>query len=116
MALTALGALLLAFIAGDIIWIVIPFVAVFGIGWGGSVPMLNGMLHDCFGSRNIASIIGFAGSALMVGIMIGAPLTGRIYDFSGSYRLAWFLLAAIVGTATILFLRFIGKLTRDAIQ
>ena len=78
--------------------------------------MLNGMLHDCFGSRNIASIVGFAGSALMMGIMIGAPLTGWIYDFSGSYRLAWFLLSAIVGTATILFLRFIGKLTRADIQ
>ena len=116
MALTALGTLLLAFIAAGIIWIVIPFVAVFGIGWGGSVPMLNGMLHDCFGSRNIASIVGFAGSALMMGIMIGAPLTGWIYDFSGSYRLAWFLLAVIPGTATILFLRFIGKLTGTVTQ
>ena len=74
-----------------------------GIGWGGSVPMLKGMLRDCFGSRNIASIVGFAGSVWMVGTMIGAPLTGWIYDFSGSYRLAWFFLAAKTGTATILF-------------
>lgn len=96
-------------------WIIVPFLFAFGIGWGGSVPMLNGMLCDCFGSRYIASIYGFAGSAVMLGIVFGAPLAGWIYDQSGSYRIAWLLLAAINGIGTILFLKFVGSPAEDPV-
>jgi MFS family permease len=114
MALTALGVLLLALIAGGTMWMVVPFMAVYSIGWGGAMPMLNGMLCDCFGSRNIASIAGFAGGALMAGVIVGAPLVGWIYDRSGNYRPAWFLLAAVTGTGAILLFKFADKPTRAA--
>jgi MFS family permease len=116
MALTALGALLASCIEGCNMLIIVPFLFAFGIGWGGSVPMLNGMLCDCFGSRNIASIYGFAGSAVMLGIVFGAPLAGWIYDKSGSYRIAWLLLAGITGTGTILFFKFVDSPAKDPVE
>ena len=39
----------------------------------------------------------------MMGFIIGAPLTGWIFDNWGSYQPAWFVLAGIVGIATFLF-------------
>lgn len=113
MAFTSLGALFLAFISNDNMWIVIPFIATFGIGWGGSIPMLNGMLRNCFGSRNIASIVGFSQISSMAGIIIGAPLVGWIYDISGRYLSAWLLLAAITGLSTITFIKYVKQPTRE---
>lgn len=109
LALTAFGTLLLAFISSSTIWLVFFFIPIFGIGWGGSIPMINGLLCDHFGSGNISSITGFNGSVLMAAMMIGAPFAGWIFDHFGTYRPAWFLMAAITTTAMIVFIRFVGK-------
>jgi MFS family permease len=81
----------------------IAFLIVFGIGWGGAVPMLNGLLREYFGRDSLGTIVGFAGSVMMVGVITGAPLAGLAFDRWEDYQPAWFLLAGIVGVATVLF-------------
>jgi MFS family permease len=107
--LTGAGSFLFAFAAKDRMWLIFCFVLVFGIGWGGAVPMLNALFRDQFGTRHIASIMGFAGSVLMAGMMIGAPLAGWIFDTTGNYRPAWFIFAGILMVATVVFLRYNPK-------
>jgi MFS family permease len=103
LALTSLGVLILGYTSAGRNWVIIVFIIVFGIGWGGAVPMLSGLLREYFGRERLGTIVGFAGSVMMVGVITGAPLAGWVFDQWGDYHLAWFVLAGVVGVATILF-------------
>jgi MFS family permease len=103
LALTSLGVLILGYTSAGRAWLIVAFLVVFGIGWGGAVPMLNGLLREYFGRDRLGTIVGFAGSVMMVGVITGAPLAGWVFDQRGDYQLAWFILAGIVGAATVLF-------------
>jgi sugar phosphate permease len=102
-SLTALGVLLLGFVTVERIWLIVSFIIVFGIGWGGAVPMIAGLLKAYFGQERLGTIVGFAGSVMMAGMMVGAPLAGWVFDKWGRYQPAWFLLAGVVGLSAIVF-------------
>ena len=106
LVLTVLGSFLIAFVAPGRWVVIIGFLVLFGIGWGGMVPMLNGLLRQYFGVTHLVSIAGFAGGVLMVGLMIGAPLAGWIFDCTGRYQPARFLFAGVLTIATIVFAKF----------
>ena len=101
--LTGLGALMLGLTAFGWLWAIPIFILAFGIGWGGGVPMLSGLLAEYFSRERLGTIIGLAGSFLMLGQLIGAPLAGWMFDTFGGYQRAWFLVAAFVSLASILF-------------
>jgi len=101
--LTSLGALLLGYTASGQGWVIVVFIVIFSIGWGGAVPMLSGLLREYFGRERLSTIIGCAGSVMMVGQITGPPLAGWIFDHYGYYQPAWYLLAGVMGLATILF-------------
>ena len=103
LALTSLGVFLLGFAAVDRVWVVVAFIIIFGIGWGGAVPMIAGLLKAYFGRERLGTIVGLAGSVMMVGMMAGAPLAGWVFDKWGRYQPAWFLLAGVVGLSAIVF-------------
>jgi MFS family permease len=111
LALTSLGVLILGYTSAGRNWVIIVFIIVFGIGWGGAVPMLSGLLREYFGRERLGTIVGFAGSVMMVGVITGAPLAGWVFDQWGDYQLAWFILAGVVGVATILFCACLKKNT-----
>jgi sugar phosphate permease len=102
-ALTSLGVLLLGFATVERIWVIVTFIIVLGIGWGGVVPMIAGLLKAYFGQQRLGTIVGFAGSVMMVGMMIGAPLAGWVFDKWGRYQPAWFLLSGVVALSAIVF-------------
>jgi MFS family permease len=111
LALTSLGVLILGYTSAGRNWVIMAFIIVFGIGWGGAVPMLSGLLREYFGRERLGTIVGFAGSVMMVGVITGAPLAGWVFDQWGDYQLAWFILAGVVGVATILFCACLKKNT-----
>jgi len=111
LALTSLGVLILGYTAAGRNWVIAVFIIVFGIGWGGAVPMSSGLLREYFGRARLGTIVGFAGSVMMVGQIAGAPLAGWVFDQWGDYRPAWFILAGVVGVATILFCACLKKNT-----
>jgi len=111
LALTSLGVLILGYTSAGRNWVIMVFIIVFGIGWGGAVPMLSGLLREYFGRERLGTIVGFAGSVMMVGVITGAPLAGWVFDQWGDYQLAWFILAGVVGVATILFCACLKKNT-----
>jgi MFS family permease len=103
LALTSLGVFLLGFAAENRFWIVMAFILVFGIGWGGAVPMITGLMKTYFGRERLGMIVGMAGSIMMVGVIVGAPLAGWVFDKWGRYQPAWFLLSGVVGLSAIVF-------------
>ena len=106
LALTAAGTLIFAWVAPGRLLVIYGFVIVFGVGWGGAVPMLNGMLREYFGIAYIGSLMGFAGSVLMVAMMVGSPFAGWVFDKTGRYQPAWYIISAIVAVATVVFMKY----------
>jgi MFS family permease len=111
-AFTSLGALILGYTETGQIWVIAAFILFFGIGWGGAVPMMSGLLMTYFGRKKLGTIVGFAGSMMMMGMMTGAPLAGWVFDKWGRYQPVWFFLSAVVGVSTLLFLACLKKTSR----
>jgi len=109
LALTSLGVFLFGFAAADRSWLLVAFIIVFGIGWGGAVPMIAGLMKAYFGMERLGTIVGLVGSVMMVGNMAGAPMAGWVFDKWGRYQPAWFLLSGVVGLSAIVFFAFLNN-------
>ncbi len=69
------------------------FVLFFGAGWGVTAPTFMSVSADLFQGRNFGLIYGVTEAVIGLGSAIGPWLAGLIFDWNGSYRLA-FLVAA----------------------
>lgn len=78
------------------------FVVVFGLGLGGGAVLLPLFVGECFGLRSFGRILGVLMISSALGGAIGPVLTGRIFDVSGSYTIAFVLhLAAFAISAAL---------------
>jgi MFS family permease len=102
-ALVSLSILLFIYVATVGTWLLVPFIILFGIGWGGIIPMQVALLREYFGSVRLGSILGFSLAITVLG-MVGAPLAGWVFDSFGSYHGVWFAFAgvAIMGMVGLL--------------
>jgi MFS family permease len=62
----------------------------FGIGIGANAVLLPVLVGRCFGELHFSKIMGLVMSGFAVGIIIGIPVAGRIFDVTGSYE--WVLI------------------------
>ena len=100
--LITLGLLCFNYIATVGMWLFAPFLVLFGIGWGGGVPMRAALLRDHFGRSRFGTILGLATGIIMGGSIIGAPIAGWIFDNWGSYQGAWFVFAGLSTISVVL--------------
>ncbi|MFW6125732.1 MAG: MFS transporter [Chloroflexota bacterium] len=91
-----------ASIAGFLL--VIPFLALFGIGYGGSNAMRIALARQYFGRTRFGSIFGLAMGISILGGIMAPPLAGWVYDSWGSYQGVWFAFAALPVVAGVLAL------------
>ena len=96
------GILLFGYITTEIMWLLVPFVIAFSIGWGCSVTSRLSLMRESFGRISFGKIMGFISGMMMVGHVTGAPLAGWVYDTWGSYQGAWLGYGAITLLAAIL--------------
>jgi MFS family permease len=76
--------------------------AVFGLAYGGVMPLYAVLLREYFGARIMGTLLGAAGLASTLGMALGPPLGGYLYDAYGSY--SWMFVAATaigIGAAAI---------------
>jgi MFS family permease len=87
-------------------WLLAPFLVLFGFGWGASVTSRISLLRRYFGRGSFGKILGFISGIMMIGNVSGAPLAGLIYDTFGSYKGAWFSFAilTLAGAALVISL------------
>ncbi len=96
-AMKAIGLFIFANIRSP--WMIIPFLAFYGPGFGGPIPLLYAIQADCFGMKNFASIRGVMAIA-STSFGIAAPiLAGWMYDTQGSYSVAFIIFAFMVSLA-----------------
>ncbi|HEY32954.1 MAG TPA: MFS transporter [Dehalococcoidia bacterium] len=85
-------------------WILIPFLVLFGIGYGGINVMRPALVQEYFGRSSFGTIFGIIIGAGMVGSIGGPALAGWAYDNWGSYQDMWFLMSAVPVVALIAML------------
>ena len=99
--MVGLSLLLFNFTSPDTMWVLIPAVILFGIGFGGTLTLHTVILKDCFGTSNLGTITGFSVGITAIGMIVGPPLTSWIFEMFGDYRIAWFVLTGIAAISTV---------------
>lgn len=96
----ALQAAGLAVIAGaSEPWHVLPFLALFAPGYGGAYPLRPSIQGEYFGRASFGAIQGVMLGVNAFAAMLAPVFAGYMYDTLGSYRLALWLITAIVACA-----------------
>ena len=91
----------------DTLPMVYLFAVLYGIGFGGRIPLLTAIRGDYFGRKAFATIMGLSQFPNNIA-MIGAPLfAGYMFDVRGSYFIPFSTFAALnfVGAVLMLFVR-----------
>jgi MFS family permease len=97
----SLGIVPFIYIATGGIWLALPFLILFSIGYGGNATMMPVLVRAYFGRSSFGAILGFVMTISVVGQILGAPLAGWVFDTWGSYQGAWFGSAILVFAAMI---------------
>jgi MFS family permease len=108
-----MGAGLLVLMNADTMRMVWVFIFLFGIGFGGNVPLMPAIRAEYFGRKALGKIQGFMNPVMMLAGAAGPIFAGHVFDTSGSYRTA-FLVTAILtfmAAVTIFFARPGRKIT-----
>jgi MFS family permease len=92
LAFEALALLLLANISSY--WMVIPFAFLFGTSFGAMLPGQGLVVSRYFGSKNFGTIQGLVQSGTVLTGVIAPVLLGAMFDVTGSYVPAVYILAA----------------------
>lgn len=82
------------FVAGSSYFVLVLFVLVLGVGYGGFVALSPIVISDRLGVAGLGSILGLLYTAPGVGALIGTPSAGWIIDNTDSYR--WAITACLV--------------------
>jgi len=99
--LVSLGTLSLGYVDFGA-WLVVPFIILFGIGWGCTVTVRSLLVRDYFGKTRYGSIFGVYMGILCIGSIIGPPIAGWVYDTYGSYKEAWLVYVALTVVSAII--------------
>jgi len=104
-AMIAVGLLCFAFASFEAIWLFVPFLILFSIGYGGNNTLRASVIREFFGRSNFGTIHGLVIGIMMVGSIAGPPLAGYVFDNWGSYQPIWFVfvglaIAALFAVAT----------------
>ncbi len=79
-----------------------PYAVLYGFGIAGNAIMLPVLVGRCFGELHFSKLQGLIMSGFAVGIVVGIPGAGKIFDTTGSYEIAFqlcigaFVLSSIV--------------------
>ncbi len=88
-ALMTAGTYFFGYITAERMWLLIPFIITFSLGWGSNVTTRISLQREYFGRGSFGTIFGFMSGMMMLGNMSGAPLAGWVFDTWGSYQGAW---------------------------
>ena len=67
----------------------------YGIGFGANAIIVPILVSRCFGELHFAKISGIIGLGFAIGVVVGIPLAGSIFDRTGSYEIV--IVFAVVG-------------------
>jgi len=90
----ALGLFCFGYAGPGGMWLLAPFLVLFGIGYGGLNVMRPALIQQFFGRRSFGTVFGLIIGVNMAGSIGGPALAGWAFDTWGSYQGIWFAMAA----------------------
>jgi MFS family permease len=102
-AMMSLGALCFGYTSTIGTPLLVPFLILFGIGYGGGFALKPSLTREYFGRTKFGSIFGLIEGVSIMGGISGPPLAGWVYDNQGSYQIIWFVFAglAVAGLVSV---------------
>jgi MFS family permease len=88
----------------EALWTFYLFAIIFGFCYGGEVPLIPLFISRFFGTRSMAGLMGLLIFVANIGGALGPWLSGRIFDSTGSYQLAFIITASAALVSLILAL------------
>ena len=96
--LQAVGIYVLSIVDNmTLLWV---FVIIYGISYGGAIPVFMAIVGEYFGRKNFATIRGWMQLCHVPSTVVGPVYAGWIYDTTNNYQVAFmsFIVALILGT------------------
>ena len=92
-------------------WMLFIFAVVYGLAHGGFFTVMSPMVAELFGTGSHGLLFGIVLAGGTVGGAMGPVLAGRAFDVTGTYRVVFWVLTALVamGFILIMFLRPLSK-------
>jgi MFS family permease len=83
------------------------FAALFGVGFGGTIPLAPAIRGQYFGRSAFGKIQGFMAPITMMGSVVGPVLAGVFFDLTGKYTIGFSITALLqlLAAGTIFFAR-----------
>ncbi len=106
------GLGLFIFVNARTIELLYLFVLVYGLSYGGVIPLTIALRADLFGRRNYATIAGVSQFFSMFGTVVAPVLAGLLYDKTQSYAIAFYIFIALIILSGVLFM----LLPRSSVQ
>ena len=116
LAMMGLGLLVLTQVTPGEMWLLVPFLILLGVGWGGTSTLRPALVGEYFGRSNFGTIFGFVHGIGMLGKMTGAPLAGWVFDKWSSYQGIWFVFAGLSLASIIVMLATPSAKKHDSIN
>ena len=76
-------------------WLLVPFLFLFGIGFGSINPVRALLIRKYFGRSSFGTILGVMTGLLAFGTIGGPPLAGWVFDTWNSYQNIWLVFAGL---------------------
>jgi MFS family permease len=98
------GVMMLWLTRATSLWMFYSFAVIYGFAFGGWIPMFPAIIGDLFGTGSLGALIGATQAGNGLGGGAGPFMAGLIFDVTGSYFLAFVMVAVLFFTATGLIL------------
>jgi len=98
------------------IWAFYIFAVVFGLAYGGVIPLATLVPTELFGTKSLGMVIGALMLYSTIGGAGGAPFAGYVYDTTGSYRSVLPVLAVISAVTALLgvvLMKYVDRARRN---
>ena len=87
---------------GQALWLLFAAMALFGLGFFATSPLVGGLVADLFGNLRMGTVIGLIFSSHAIGMAIGVYAGGITYQLTGSYLDIFLMLVFLELLACIL--------------
>jgi len=88
----------------DSLWMAYVFVAVYGVGYGGAIPLTVALRGQLFGRKVFATMGGITSAMTAVATVAAPVFAGYIYDATGSYSIAFYTFLVLISLSGLAFL------------
>ncbi len=104
---TLMGGGLLVLMNARTMAMVWLFIFMFGVGFGGNIPLMPAIRAEYFGRKALGKIQGVMDPVMMLAGATGPVFAGYVFDTTGSYRTAFLVtgLLTFIGAVMIFFAR-----------